>query len=117
MEIINSRILATRDTTAHWNAKRSFIPMRGEIIIYMDYCQSNDGNGNITDVPGIKIGDGKAYLLDLPFVGSETSKQILRELHEHTENSAIHVSQQDRNFWNNKLNCQVDDECLLLTRQ
>lgn len=117
MEIVNSRILATRDTTANWNAKRSFIPMRGEIIIYMDYCQSDDGNGHIIDIPGIKIGDGQAYLLDLPFVGDNISKQILQELHEHTQNSEIHVSQEDRNFWNNKLNCQVNDEDLILTRQ
>lgn len=116
MEVINSRILVTRDTTEHWNTKRSFIPIKGEIIVYMDHGQKTE-NGTIVDVPGIKIGDGKAYLIDLPFVGEDVSQRILQELHTHSEDTVIHISQQDRNFWNNKLNCQVDDECLLLTRQ
>ena len=117
MEVINSRILATRDTTEHWNEKRFFVPMKGEVIIYMDHGQIEDRDGNIVNVPGIKIGDGQAYLIDLPFIGTDVSNQILQQLHTHSEDTAVHVSQQDRIFWNNKLNCQVDDECLLLTRQ
>jgi hypothetical protein len=117
METINSRVLVTRDTTANWNEVRSFIPKRGEIIVYTDHGHVNDGNGNTIDIPGIKIGDGNAYLIDLPFVGTDISQQIMHDLNQHTEDSSIHVSQQDRNFWNNKLNCQVDNECLLLTRQ
>ena len=115
MDTLNARILVRRDTTNNWNAIRSFIPMRGEIIVYTDAGSTDDGNGNIINVPGIKIGDGNAYLLDLPFVGSDTAKQILQELREHSQNSLIHVSQQDRTSWDNKISCHVDNERLLLT--
>ena len=40
-------------------------------------------------VPGIKIGDGSAYVVDLPFVNI-TSEQV--------------------NFWNNKVNCYLETE-------
>ena len=114
---INARILARRDTTEHWNANRSFVPLRGEVIVYTDHGQMEDGYGNTINVPGVKIGDGSAYLIDLPFVGNDTRYQILQELREHSGNTVIHVTQQDRDFWNNKLNCLVNDGVLTLNRQ
>lgn len=116
METLNARILARRDTTENWNAVRSFIPMRGEVIVYTDHSQMEDGFGNVIDVPGIKIGDGSAYLIDLPFVGNDVRYQVLQELREHSGNTVIHVTQADRDFWNNKLNCTVSDGVLTLNR-
>ena len=60
MDQVNARICARRDTTANWNAHRDFVPMRGEIIIYMDAGHMDDGYGHQSNVPGIKIGDGNA---------------------------------------------------------
>ena len=117
MDRVKTRILATRDTTENWNAKRDFIPLRGEVIIYTDHGQMDDGFGNMIDVPGIKIGDGGAYLIDLPFVGNDVRYQILQELREHTGNEVIHITQEEREFWNNKLNCEVSaDGVLTLNR-
>lgn len=116
-DTINARILVRKDTTERWNANRSFIPLRGEVIVYTDHGQMEDGQGNTINVPGVKVGDGNAYLIDLPFVGDDTQHQILQELRDHTGNTAIHVTQQDRQFWNNKLNCQVNDGVLILNRQ
>ena len=114
--IVNARILARRDTTEHWNANRNFVPLRGEVIIYTDHGQMQDNFGNTIDVPGIKIGDGSAYLIDLPFVGNDVRYQILQELREHTGNTVIHVTQEDRDFWNNKLNYVINDGNLTLNR-
>lgn len=96
------RIALTRDTTANWNARSTFIPLAGEVIIYTDHSQRDDGNGNVINVPGIKIGDGHAYLIDLPFMEGETS-----------------VSVAEKASWNNKVNCAldvIDQEMLVFNR-
>jgi len=117
MTTLDARILARRDTTDNWNANRSFIPLRGEVIIYTDYGHIDDGFGNIISVPGIKIGDGNAYLIDLPFVGADVRYQILNELRAHSNNKLIHVTQEDKDFWNNKLNYTINDGNLIFNRK
>jgi RNA binding exosome subunit len=116
VDSINARILARRDTTANWNALRSFVPLRGEIIIYTDHGQMDDGYGNRINVPGIKIGDGNAYLIDLPFVGNDQRYAILQELRAHTGDTAIHVTMSEKDFWNNKLNYTINDGNLTFNR-
>ena len=104
------------DTTANWNEKISYIPTRGDIIIYSDKGQITDNFGETVNVPGVKIGDGNAYLIDLPFVGADVRYQILTELRMHTDNTVIHVTDAEKQFWNNKLNCTVNDGNLILNR-
>lgn len=116
VRIIRSGQSVYMDTTANWNAKRDYIPNRGDIIVYTDHGQIDDGYGNIIDVPGVKIGDGNAYLIDLPFVGADVRYQILTELRAHTGNTLIHVTPEEKEFWNNKLNCTVNGENLILNR-
>lgn len=116
VRIIQSGNKIYLDTTANWNAKRSYQPLRGDVIVYTDHGQIDDGYGNMIDVPGVKIGDGNAYLIDLPFVGADVRFQILRELRAHTSNTLIHVTPEEKEFWNNKLNCQVNDGNLVLNR-
>lgn len=117
MDYTKGRILVTRDTTSNWNNHRSFIPMLGEIIIYTDHGQIDDGYGNLINVPGIKIGDGNAYLIDLPFVGNDVRYEILQQLNAHENNTNIHVTQADRDFWDNKLNYTINNETLIFNRQ
>jgi hypothetical protein len=116
MDRINARILVRRDTTEHWNSMIDFIPMRGEVIVYLDHGQIDDEFGNKINVPGIKIGDGSAYLVDLPFVDDDVRYQILTELRMHTNNRVIHVTAEEKEFWDNKLNCIVTDGNLILNR-
>lgn len=110
---IKAKILVRRDTTQAWNDFVGFIPMKGEIIVYTDRYQTDDG----VDVPGIKIGDGKAYLIDLPFVDPKDSERILEELREHTNNNDIHVSDADREKWNdsNHFEAIVESEILIMS--
>lgn len=103
---IDSRIKLKRDTTSNWNRARGFIPLQGELIIYDDYQTTTkeiNGRTETFYVPGVKIGDGRAYVQDLPFVDEELRTYIMG----HINNPNVHVSEQDRNFWNHKLN--VDD--------
>lgn len=116
MDTVNARIRIRRDTTANWNTHLDFIPLRGEAIVYMDHGQITDSHGNTVSVPGVKIGDGTTYLVDLPFCGEDVRNEILTELRAHTGDTDIHVTTAEKQFWNNKLNCQINDETLIINR-
>ena len=108
---IDVRVQNKRDTTANWNRARGFIPFDGEIIIYTDYQtvqKEIDGQTKNVYIPGVKVGDGRAYVQDLPFVDEELRSYIMG----HINNPNVHVSEQDRNFWNNKLNVNDASEVI-----
>lgn len=83
-------------TTEYWNSQPQYIPIRGCIYIYSDHEQDDQGN----NIPGIKIGDGTSYLIDMPF----TDKKYA----EHITDTLIHVSPNDRAFWDGKVRCFID---------
>lgn len=57
-------------STSYWTSLSNYIPAAGEIIIYTDKDVIID-DGQTKNIPGIKIGDGLAYGIDLPFIGDE----------------------------------------------
>ena len=83
--------------TATWNSQAQLVSQQGYIYIYSDYKQDSSGN----NIPGIKVGDGNAYLIDLPF-----STKLIDE---HIADAVIHITQAERDFWNNKVTCYIDD--------
>ena len=108
---VDARIKHKRGTTANWNAARGFIPLDGELIVYTNYKtiqKEINGELQIVDVPGVKIGDGRTYVQDLPFVDEELRSRIMA----HINNPDVHVSTQEKLFWSNKLN--VDDNAELV---
>ena len=78
-------------TTAEWNSNRQFVGQAGVFYIYSDYRQEeyidHDGHKATRYIPGLKIGDGNAYLIDSPFINDQSYM----------------ITQQERNFWNNKI--------------
>lgn len=100
----------TIDTSANWANKPSYIPTRGEIVVYSDRQVIDD-----VLYPGIKIGDGNAYVADLPFVGDDIATSIIDTLNSHIENQAVHIIPEEREYWNNKLDCEIDGENLTLS--
>lgn len=103
MSTVNGRIKFKRDTTANWNAARGMVPLEGELIVYLDYktiTKEVDGVNQTVYVPGIKIGDGAAYVQDLPFVDDEVRDTLMQ----HISNNDIHVTSADKTKWDNKLN-------------
>ena len=96
------------DTTANWNRQMSLIAEEGAIYIYSDYTSYSDEIGNTVSLAGIKIGDGKAYLADIPFVTDALTSFIL----EHVNNKDVHITPQERTFWNNKVSSYVDPESI-----
>ena len=102
------------DTTEHWNAQLGFVPGRGEIVIYSDY-KTVTRDGKTVYVPGMKIGSGNGYLVDLPFVDDAVGEALA----EHVRDRAAHVTQEEKDFWNNKINMldtQIDNETLIFNR-
>lgn len=99
------------DTTANWNSQKTLISKKDVVYVYTDH-ESKTVDGKTTNIPGIKIGDGKAYLIDLPFTDTL--------MMDHIHNSGIHVTQNEKNFWNNKIRCYIDatnDSNLIFTTE
>ena len=97
-------------TTAEWNQQISTIGQTNTFYIYTDRTTKEDGQGHIINCPGIKVGDGISYLIDLPFVDDL--------FYSHINNMDIHVTLAEKQFWNNKVRIQdseLDEQNLIFT--
>lgn len=83
-------------STATWNSKPQLISEAGYIYIYSDYRQNLQGD----NIAAMKVGDGASYLIDMPFTDDL--------LYAHLANSDIHITPEEREFWNNKVRCYID---------
>ena len=86
--VMGGKVEIYKQTTAEWNISH-VVSKDKAFYIYTDYQNQNGVN-----IPGIKIGDGNAYVADLPFV----TDWILEGL----------VTREERNFWNNKVTAYID---------
>lgn len=125
---INTRIQIKHDTTENWNNAFGFVPIPGEIIVYDDYETKTytveEYGETVTKtalIPNIKVGTGNAYVQDLAFVDEKTRDILMA----HIQNHDIHVTLQEKVFWNNKINVddaeeqisgELEDETLILNR-
>lgn len=85
------------DTTANWDAQRTLVSKENTLYVYRDFKTINNGDGTFSIFPGIKIGDGTSYLIDMPFADGEDPRLIA-----HINNNTIHVTAAEKDFWNNK---------------
>lgn len=89
--------------------------MLGEIIVYTDY-KTVTKDGVTQYVPGVKIGDGNAFVVDLPFVTDAVeAASILAELEAHINDTNVHTSAEEKNTWNSKISAEISGETLILT--
>ena len=96
------------NTTADWAAQCGLVGQANTIYIYTDYQEDEDGN----PIAGIKVGDGNAYLIDAPFLDTI--------YWEHINDTDIHVTPAEKEFWNNKVRCfysLTDDDTVVFTTQ
>ena len=61
---IKTRIQLKNDTEENWNKATGFIPLQGELIIYL--------TDEVHPFSRIKVGDGVTPVTELPFVGFPT---------------------------------------------
>ncbi len=93
----------SENTTEGWGTMPTYVPQNGEFCIYSDTHE-------------LKIGDGLAYIADLPFVGHGEATAVSIALAAHAGNMSVHVSQEERDCWNNKVDVGVAGEQLVFTR-
>ena len=94
-------------TTAEWDSNKFLIGAKDVVYVYTDHLTNEKGE----PVPGFKVGDGLAYLIDLPFNDDLFIK--------HINNSGIHVTEEEKEFWNNKVTAYINagnPEELVLTK-
>lgn len=82
------------DTTANWDSQPQRLTKEGEIYIYSD-GKYIDGH----PVPRIKVGNG-AYLIDITFID--------QDYFDHIRNTVIHITQEEREYWNDKVGVTVE---------
>lgn len=95
--------LMSENTAAGWAVMPDYVPKAGEICLYSDAAK-------------IKIGDGSAFIVDLPFIGEQDIQTLREALQRHMEDMTAHVTEREKEFWNNKLNYEVSGDTLVLNR-
>ena len=85
-------------TTEEWEQQPLMVSEPGALYIWSDWYQDEQGN----DIPGVKVGDGNAYVSHLPFKDETFLNHIL--------NTDIHVTAEEKEFWNNKVTCYISPE-------
>lgn len=94
------------NTTEYWNSQVGVQSKAGVLYVYSDYRQE-DG----VYIPAVKIGDGNAYIIDLPFADDIYAKHVV--------NKTIHVTEEEKAFWNDKVTCFIDplnDKKIIFTK-
>ena len=89
---------------------KSIEPELGQIVIFTDLrsieITKSDGSKSTITSAGIKVGDGNTSIEQLPFIDWF--------YWDHINDANIHVTKKEKEFWNNKITCKVDDETLNL---
>lgn len=99
------------NTKEYWDAQTNLRTEANAMYVYTNGTQDSQGR----NIPYIKIGDGSAYLIDIPFLDNV----LLEQLTEHINDTESHVSAEDRARWDNKVrvytSAQVEDEQIIFT--
>lgn len=101
------------DTSAHWETQVHLVSEEGAIYVYLD--KTYDAPGADITAPSIKIGDGLAYVVDLPFQDELISDEVMQRIAEQTGG----VTEAEREMWNNKVSAYLpysDLENLVLSK-
>lgn len=91
-------------TTAQWATQTTLVSEKDVIYVYTDHQIKNGKN-----IPGIKIGDGLAYVVDLPFADDIYI--------DHIANTDIHITAGERAKWDKAITANIKqaDENLVLS--
>lgn len=79
---VDSRTMQKSDIEGNWQKQNSFIPLKGEFIVYLpDKGKTWIDNNGIThtgtyEFARIKIGDGTTTINNLPFVSNNVGELV-----------------------------------------
>lgn len=109
---INQKLSVVSMTKQQMAAESLQQSEQGVLYVTTDY-KTVEKDGQTYNVPAFKLGDGNAYIVDLPYATVDEQTFL-----NHVNNTTIHITQQEREFWNNKNRCEIDEnnaECLVMT--
>lgn len=89
-------------TTAYWDEQETLIAQENVFYVYTDGFPSE-----IHNIVRVKVGDGHSYLKNLPFTDMV--------YYDHISDPIIHITQEEREFWNNKVSCNIEGENIQFT--
>lgn len=89
-------------TTVYWDEQPELIAQNNALYVYTDALSKDFKN-----IARFKVGDGQSLLKELPFTDAV--------YYDHISDPLIHVSNEDREFWNNKVSCSINGENLIFT--
>ena len=91
-------------TTVYFEGVKTTVPPRGQLVIFSDLRSIKKSDGTTITSAGIKVGDGNTSIEQLPFIDWF--------YWDHLNDANIHVTAEEKTFWNNKISCEVLDETL-----
>lgn len=95
-------------TTAYFEGVKTTVPPRGQLVIFSDLRSITKSDGTTITSAGIKVGDGIKTIEQLPFIDWF--------YWDHINDKNIHVTAEQKTFWNNKITCEVSGETLNLKK-
>lgn len=101
---IDVRLRQKSNTFSYWSANSDFIPLKGEIIVYENRKTTTDENGQIINLPDVKIGDGVTKLGKLPFLVGSLSEieaqvqELADRIFGHIDDKNIHITDAERDL-------------------
>ena len=87
-------------TKEEWDSQPLLIGQAGIVYVYSNQYTNPNGDA----VPGFKVGDGLAYLIDLPFNDDIMARFMADD--------SRFITDEERAFWNNKVTAYIDAENL-----
>lgn len=98
-------------TQEQWDSQKDLVSEKGKFYVYQ--IAGTDENGNTIYTSRLKLGDGNAYLIDIPFLSDFSA------LEEHINNRIIHITKEERDRWNNKVSASYisKNENLILSNK
>ena len=85
---------------------KSIKPELGQLVIFTNLRERKKSDGTTITSAGIIVGDGEKTIEQLPFIDWF--------YWDHINDKNIHVTEEQKTFWDNKISCDVDDETLNL---
>lgn len=95
------------DTKENWDAQRDLVSDANTVYFYRNFKTIQLDNNTFQNIPGIKLGDGSAFLIDLPFISDPTP------FWDHINDQVRHITDAERMYWNDKVGCEAGNENLI----
>ena len=88
---------------------KSIKPELGQLVIFTDLRSITKSDGTTITSAGIKVGDGNTTIEQLPYIDWF--------YWDHINDKNIHVTAEQKTFWDNKISCEVLGETLNLKKE